>query len=50
VSRGRTYIEMFDNMVVRRILGPKRKEVAGGGEDCIMRKFITFALDETLLG
>jgi hypothetical protein len=31
---------VFENRVLRRILGPKRDEVTGGGENCIMRSFI----------
>jgi hypothetical protein len=32
-------LRVFGNRVLRRIFGPKRKEVAG--EDCIMKSFIT---------
>jgi hypothetical protein len=28
--------EVFENRVLRRIFGPKRDEVKGGGENCIM--------------
>ena len=27
----------FENMVLRRIFGPRRDEVMGSGGDCIMR-------------
>jgi hypothetical protein len=36
-----SWVRMFENMVLRRIYGPKRREV---GENCIMRSFITFTL------
>jgi len=32
-------LRVFENRVLRRIFGPKMEEVAGGGEDCIMRSF-----------
>jgi hypothetical protein len=32
---------MFENRVLRRIFGPKRDEVIGVRESCIMRSFIT---------
>jgi hypothetical protein len=35
---------MFENRVLRRIFGPKRDEVTGVGENCIMRSFITCTL------
>jgi hypothetical protein len=35
---------VFENRVLRRIFGPKRDEVTGDGEDCIMRSFITRTL------
>jgi len=40
---------VFENRVLRRIFGPKRKwqEV---GEDCIMRSFMTCTLQQILLG
>jgi len=28
---------MFENIVLRRIFGPRRDEVTGNGGDCIMR-------------
>ena len=28
---------VFENMVLRRIFGPRRDEVMGNGGDCIMR-------------
>jgi hypothetical protein len=34
-------LRMFENRVWRRIFGPKREEVVGDGEDCIMWNFIT---------
>jgi hypothetical protein len=40
-------MRVFKNRVLRRIFGPKRKEVTG---DCIMRSFITCTLHEVLLG
>jgi hypothetical protein len=42
---------VFKNKVLRRIFGPKRKDMEGGlaGEDCIMRGFITCTLHKILL-
>jgi hypothetical protein len=37
-------------MVLRRISGPKREEVAEAGENCITRSFITSTLHLILLG
>ena len=31
---------MFDNMVIRRILGPKTVKVIGNGEFCVMRSLM----------
>jgi hypothetical protein len=39
-AQGQLYFLLFENRVLRRIFGPKREEVVGGGEDCIMRSFI----------
>jgi len=30
-------LRVFDNMVLRRIFGPRRDEVTGSGGDCITR-------------
>jgi hypothetical protein len=35
---------VFENRVLRRIFEPKRDEVTGGGENCIMRSFIACTL------
>jgi hypothetical protein len=37
-------LRMFENRVLRRIFGPKRDEVTGVGENCIMSSFITCTL------
>jgi hypothetical protein len=37
-------LKVFENKVLTRIFGPKRDEVTGDGENCIMRSFITFTL------
>jgi hypothetical protein len=34
-------LRVFENRMLRRIFGPKRDEVTGGGENYIMRSFIT---------
>jgi hypothetical protein len=34
----------FENRVLRRIFEPKRDEVTGGGENCIMRSLKTCTL------
>jgi hypothetical protein len=31
---------MFENRAMKRIFGPKKEEVRGGGEEYIMRSFI----------
>jgi hypothetical protein len=36
-------LRVFENRVLRRIFRPKRDETIGGGENCIMRSFITCA-------
>jgi hypothetical protein len=33
-------LRVFENRVLRRIFGPKRDEVTGNGENCIMRSFV----------
>jgi hypothetical protein len=40
---------MFKNRVLRRIFGPKRGEVTGVGENCILRSFITCTLLQVYL-
>jgi hypothetical protein len=40
-SREKRRLRVFENRVLRRIFGPKRDEVTDGGENCIMRSFIT---------
>jgi hypothetical protein len=42
-------LTVFENKVLRRIFGPRRDEVAGGGENCIMRSFVICALRQVLL-
>jgi hypothetical protein len=37
-------LRVFENRVLRRIFGPKRDEVTGVGENCIMRNFKTCAV------
>jgi hypothetical protein len=37
-------LRVFENRVLRRIFGPKSDEVRGGGEHCITRSFIIYAL------
>jgi hypothetical protein len=37
-------LRVFENRVLRTIFGPKRDEVIGGGENCIIRSFITCTL------
>ena len=32
----RASLRVFENMVLRRIFGPRRDEVTGNGGDCIM--------------
>jgi hypothetical protein len=43
-------LRVFENRVLRRIFGPKRDEVAGGGENCIMRSCVVCTLYLVLLG
>jgi hypothetical protein len=37
-------LRVFENRVLRKIFGPQGNEVAGGGENYIMRSFITCTL------
>jgi hypothetical protein len=43
-------LRVFENRMLRRIFRPKKEEVAGGWEDCIMRAFMTCTLHQILLG
>jgi hypothetical protein len=40
---------VFENRMLRKIFGPKRKEVTEDGENCIMRGFITCTHHKILL-
>jgi hypothetical protein len=40
---------VFENRVLRRIFGPKRDEVTGNGENCIMKSFMICTLHQVLL-
>jgi hypothetical protein len=40
---------VFENRVLRRIIGPKRDEVTGGWKK-LHKSFIIFTLDQILLG
>jgi hypothetical protein len=42
-------LRVFENKVLRRIFGPKRDEVTGGGENCIMRSFVICTLRRVYL-
>jgi hypothetical protein len=44
--RGEYRLRVFDNRVLRRIFGLKRDEVTGGGENSIMRGFVTCTLHQ----
>jgi hypothetical protein len=33
-------MRMFDNRVLKKILGPKRKDVKGTWKNCVVRSFI----------
>jgi hypothetical protein len=37
-------LRIFENTALRRIFGQTRDEMAGGGDNCIMRSFITCTL------
>jgi hypothetical protein len=41
---------VFENGVLRRIFGTKKKEVGGSGEDYKMGSFIASTLQKMLLG
>jgi hypothetical protein len=41
---------IFENLVLRRIIQPKRKVVTGSWGDCIMKSFILCTFYELLLG
>ena len=44
----KTWAGVFKNGVLRKIFGHKREEVAGTGENCIMRSFMIDTLQQTL--
>jgi len=37
ITGRREKLRVFENMVLRRIFGPRRDEVTGNGGDCITR-------------
>jgi hypothetical protein len=37
-------LRVFENRVLRRIFGPRRNEVMGGGGNCITRSFVICTL------
>jgi uncharacterized protein (UPF0332 family) len=39
-------LRVFENRVLKRIFGPKRNEVMGGGENCITRSFVICTLPQ----
>jgi hypothetical protein len=41
---------VFENRMLRKIVGPKRKKWWGAGEDYVIRDFITCTLHQILLG
>jgi hypothetical protein len=41
---------MFENKVLMRIFGPKRDEVRGSGENCIMRSLMVCTVHPILCG
>jgi len=41
---------MSENGALRKIFGPKRYEVTGGGENCIMRSLMIFTDRPLLFG
>jgi hypothetical protein len=49
--KGRAHrLSVFENRMFRRIFRPKRDEVTGGGENCIMRSSIIFTFNHIFLG
>jgi hypothetical protein len=46
---GRHGLGVFENRVLRRTFGTKKEEAVEGGEDYIMRSFITYNLHKILL-
>jgi hypothetical protein len=48
VSTEEYRLGVFKNGVLRKILGPKREEVVGTGENCIMRSFMIGTVQHTL--
>jgi hypothetical protein len=39
-------LRVFENRVLRKVFGPKRDEVTGGGENCVMRSFKTCSVHQ----
>jgi hypothetical protein len=49
-TKERTQFEGVSNRVLRRIFEMREREWWVAGEDCIMRSFINFKLQQILLG
>ena len=47
---GTTHTVVFENRVLRRILGPKREEVTGNGENYIKRSLMICTANPVLFG
>jgi hypothetical protein len=43
-------LRVFENRVLRKILGPKRDEATGGWRQFVMKNFIISILNKILLG
>jgi len=48
VSTEEHRLGVFKNRMLRKIFGPKREEIAGTGENCIMRSFMIGTVQQTL--
>jgi hypothetical protein len=43
-------LRVFENRVLSKLFGSKTEEVAGNGEDCILRSFMSSTLHQILSG
>jgi hypothetical protein len=50
ILREKCRLSVFENMVLRRILGSKREEVTGSGEDYITRSFVLCTAHQIFFG
>jgi hypothetical protein len=40
ILKEKQWLRVIENRALRKVFGPKREELRGGGENCIMRTFM----------